>query len=49
MEGADRQVKVMEEMQKAWPALIEAIQAKRNGDQTAGIVLENGEYRYDKK
>lgn len=48
MEGADRQVKVMEEMQKAWPALIEAIQGKRNGNQTAGIVFENGAYRYDK-
>jgi CRISPR/Cas system-associated endonuclease Cas3-HD len=49
MAGSEKQVKVLEEMQKAWPALIEAIQAKRNGDQTAGIILENGKYRYDKK
>ena len=49
IERANLKVKVLEEMQKAWPALIEAIQAKRNGDQKAGIVFKNGEYRYDKK
>lgn len=44
MEKSDRQVKVLSELKKALSALLQAIEARRSGAQTAGIKLENGEY-----
>jgi hypothetical protein len=51
MEGAKKQVEVLNEMDRELPALIEAINARRAGDQKAGIILEleNGGYKYNKK
>ncbi len=46
MEGAKRQVEVLGEMERALPALITAVKAKRSGDQKAGITIEGGEYKY---
>jgi len=41
---AERQIKVLAELKKALPALLQAVEARRNGMQIAGIKLENGEY-----
>jgi hypothetical protein len=46
MDSTAKQVAVMNEMKKAWPALKEAIVAKRGGDQKAGIIFNEGEYKY---
>jgi len=43
---ADEEIAILGELEKALPALIEAIKAKRAGDQNAGIIFENGEYIY---
>jgi hypothetical protein len=48
MERAETQIKVLGDMEKALPALLEAVEGRRGGDQTAGIVCENGEYKYVK-
>ena len=48
MENSNSQVAILEEMEKALPALIEAIKAKRSGNQQARIIFENGEYKYSK-
>ncbi len=45
---AETQTGVLVEMEKALPALIAAVKGRRGGDQTAGIVFENGEYKYIK-
>lgn len=47
-ENADSQIKVLGEMEKALPAILKAVQARRSGDQTAGVVFVNGEYKYNK-
>lgn len=49
IEGAEKQVGALNEMDRALPALVEAINARRFGDQRAGIILENGEYVYKKE
>lgn len=49
MEGAENQVKTLNSMDSALPALLEAINARRNGNQKAGIIFENGEYKYKKE
>lgn len=43
---ADEEIAILRELEKALPALIAAIGAKRSGDQAAGITFENGEYVY---
>lgn len=48
IENAQKQITTLVEMEKSLPALIEAIDAKRNGDQKAGIVFESGGYKYNK-
>ena len=47
-QNSEKQVRTIEEIGRALPALVEAIMARRGGDQTAGIVFENGEYKYKK-
>jgi hypothetical protein len=49
IENAEKQVGTLEEMEKALPALMQAIHARRGGDQKAGIVFEGGEYKYKKQ
>lgn len=41
---AERQIKILTEIKKALPALLQAVEARRNGMQIAGVKLENGEY-----
>lgn len=46
---ADKQIAVLNEMEKALPALVKAVIARRGGDQTAGILLAEGVYYYNKE
>ena len=45
---ADEEIAALGELEKALPALLGAIQGRRAGDQTAGIVFKDGEYVYEK-
>ncbi|NQT49628.1 hypothetical protein HQ571_02960 [Candidatus Kuenenbacteria bacterium] len=45
---ADKQIATLNELEKALPALLGAIQGRRGGDQAAGIVLKGDEYVYEK-
>lgn len=45
MEKATEQVRGLDELEKVFPVLLQAVRNKRNGDQKAGIVFEGGEYR----
>lgn len=46
--NAEKQIETLQELEKALPALVGAIEGRRAGDQAAGIVLEKGEYVYKK-
>lgn len=46
-EKADKQVSVLKELEKAIPAIIEAIEARKNGKQNAGVKLIDGKYIYE--
>ncbi len=49
MKKADAQISVLDEMEKALPSLVKAVIARREGDQTAGIVKVEGNYYYNKE
>lgn len=44
---AEAQIAVLEELKKALPALLAAIEGRRGGDQNAGIKLVDGKYVYE--
>ena len=46
IEKSDKQIKVLDELEKALPAMVRAVLAKRAGDQLAGVVLVGTDYRY---
>lgn len=42
---AEEEVTALDELEKALPVLIQAVQNRRNGDQNAGITYQDGEYK----
>lgn len=45
----EKQLASLDGLQKALPALVKAVAARRGGDQSAGIALVNGAYLYNKE
>ncbi|MBT5502855.1 HD domain-containing protein [Candidatus Falkowbacteria bacterium] len=45
---SDEGIAALNELEKALPALLAAIQGRRGGDNTAGIAFKDGEYVYEK-
>lgn len=45
MARAAEEVEALDELEKVLPVLIQAVQNRRSGDQSAGIVHEDGEYK----
>lgn len=46
VDKAKKSTRVLDEIEKALPALVEAIKARRSGKQQAGIVFKDGEYLF---